>query len=228
MAPRWGAVHFQTVRSTCQQRDSGPQYAVGPAGTPPRHASLTISYYGRLLLSAGFIGGWDYWPLGLLAAGITGGLNAWRSRSDSSESGALVLRSFPNWEQTTFPVGLANTTNNRNDNPMQVTLDQLAYARSGDKGDGSNVGVVANSPEIYDYLVETLTPERVKSHFAGICLGSVERFEAPNLLALNFLLHDSLGGGGSASMKTDAQGKTHGLGLLLMKLDAPDHLVSSR
>ena len=108
---------------------------------------------------------------------------------------------------------------------MKVTLDQLAYARSGDKGDGSNVGVVAYSPEIYEFLKRELTTERVKEHFSEICFGDVDRYEADNLLALNFILHDSLGGGGSESLKTDAQGKTHGLGILFMEIDVPDDLA---
>ncbi len=107
---------------------------------------------------------------------------------------------------------------------MKTALSQLAYARSGDKGDGSNVGVVAYSPEIYEFLKQELTTERVKDHFSEICLGDVRRYEAPNLLALNFILHDSLGGGGTESLKTDAQGKTHGLGILFMQLDVPDDL----
>ncbi len=105
---------------------------------------------------------------------------------------------------------------------MKVSLSQLAYARSGDKGDGSNVGVVAYSPAAFDVLKQVLTPERVKEHFKGICFGAVDRYEAPNLLALNFILHDSLGGGGSESLKTDAQGKTHGLGMLYMEVEVPD------
>jgi len=99
----------------------------------------------------------------------------------------------------------------------KVPLSDLAYARSGDKGDGSNVGIIARSPEIYERLVKELTSERVKQFFHGICKGEVERFLVPNLLALNFILHDSLGGGGSASLKTDAQGKTHGLALLRLE-----------
>lgn len=108
----------------------------------------------------------------------------------------------------------------------KVKLKQLAYSRSGDKGDGSNVGVVANSQAIYDFLKQNLTPARVKQHFQAICFGDVKRYEAPNLLALNFILHDSLGGGGSESLKTDAQGKTHGLGMLEMELDVPESLLS--
>lgn len=107
---------------------------------------------------------------------------------------------------------------------MKISLSKIAYARSGDKGDGSNVGVVAYNQEIYDVLKERLTTDRVKEHFQEICFGDVDRYEAPNLLALNFILHDSLGGGGSESLKTDAQGKTHGLGILFMELDVPDDL----
>ncbi len=105
---------------------------------------------------------------------------------------------------------------------MKVALHRLAYARSGDKGDGSNVGVVAYTPEAYHLLLRELTTDRVKEHFSEICRGKVERFRADNLRALNFLLHDSLGGGGSESLKTDAQGKTHGLGILFLELDIPD------
>ncbi len=108
---------------------------------------------------------------------------------------------------------------------VKVPLSTIALARSGDKGDGSNVGVLARSPEIYEFLVNFLTEERVKKHFHAIAKGKVERFLAPNIHALNFLLHDSLGGGGSMSLKTDAQGKTHGLGLLLMEVDCPEALL---
>lgn len=104
-------------------------------------------------------------------------------------------------------------------------LFELAISRSGDKGDGSNVGVKANSPAIYDFLVKELTTERVKQHFSEICLGEVERYELPNIHSLNFILHDSLGGGGTETQKTDAQGKTHGLAMLHMELDVPDGLV---
>ncbi len=102
-----------------------------------------------------------------------------------------------------------------------VLLEQIAHARSGDKGDGSNVGLIAYTDAGYRLLRETVTAERVKRHFSQICFGEVERFEVPNLRALNFLLHDSLGGGGSESVKTDAQGKTHGQALLLMAIPLP-------
>jgi len=110
----------------------------------------------------------------------------------------------------------------------RIKLSEIAHARSGDKGDASNVGIVAYSREGYEWLRQHLTPERVKQHFHAICKGSVDRYEAPDLLALNFILHDSLGGGGSESLKTDAQGKTHGLGLLQMEIEAPDGFVVSR
>lgn len=107
----------------------------------------------------------------------------------------------------------------------RVKLMEIAIARSGDKGSGSNVGVMAKSPQVYEFLREQLTVERVKAHFREICLGKVERFELPNLRALNFILHDSLGGGGTETQKTDAQGKVHGLAMLHMELDVPDGLL---
>lgn len=110
---------------------------------------------------------------------------------------------------------------------MKAPLRKIAHARSGDKGDGSNVGLIANSPAAYQVILEQVTAERVKEHFAGFCRGRVERFEVPNLLALNFILHDSLGGGGTESLKIDAQGKTHGQGLLQMEVEVPDSLLGS-
>lgn len=107
----------------------------------------------------------------------------------------------------------------------RISLDQIAHARSGDKGDGSNVGLIAYTEAGYDLIRREVTAERVKAHFHAICHGPVERFEVPNLRALNFLLHDSLGGGGSESVKTDAQGKTHGQGLLRMELELPQGVV---
>ena len=104
----------------------------------------------------------------------------------------------------------------------KIQLRQIAHARSGDKGDSSNVGVLAHSREAYEVIKEQLTPGRVKAHFRDLVKGEVERFELPNLLGLNFILHDSLGGGGSESLKNDAQGKTHGQALLLMEVEVPD------
>jgi hypothetical protein len=101
----------------------------------------------------------------------------------------------------------------------KIRIADIAQARSGDKGDGSNVGVFANTRADWEFLRRVLTPERVKQHFAAICKGDVDRYEAENMLALNFILHDSLGGGGSESLKTDAQGKTHALALLRMEVE---------
>ena len=108
-----------------------------------------------------------------------------------------------------------------------VLLSRIAFARSGDKGEGSNVGVIARSAKAYAFLKEHLTCDAVKQHLAEINLGEVERFEADNMRVLNFLLEDSLGGGGSASLKTDAQGKTHGLALLRLELDVPDEVLAA-
>jgi len=102
---------------------------------------------------------------------------------------------------------------------MKIQLLQLAHARSGDKGDTANVGLIALRDEIYPILVREVTTERVKQHFKGICKGDVERFELPSLGALNFLLHESLGGGGTLSLMTDAQGKTFSTALLRMVIE---------
>jgi hypothetical protein len=107
-----------------------------------------------------------------------------------------------------------------------VRLIEIAHGRSGDKGDGSNVGIIARHPDLYPFLRETLTEEAVKQHMKHICKGKVERFELPNIGALNFVLHQSLGGGGTVSLKLDAQGKTHASLLLRMELDVPDDLLS--
>lgn len=105
---------------------------------------------------------------------------------------------------------------------MRVQLKELAHARSGDKGDTANIGLIALREELYPLLVREVTAERVKEHFRGICQGKVERFELPNLGALNFLLHESLGGGGTLSLMTDAQGKTFSTALLRMEIDISD------
>jgi len=102
---------------------------------------------------------------------------------------------------------------------MKIRLIDIAHARSGDKGDTGNVGVIARRKEYYPLLVKYLTPERVKEHFAGIAQGNVERFELPNLWALNFLLHQALGGGGTKSLKNDAQGKTLSSVMLRMEIN---------
>lgn len=108
---------------------------------------------------------------------------------------------------------------------MKVRLVDIAHARSGDKGDTANVGVIALKPEWYPFLANQLTPARVRRHFDGVITGGVERFELPNLNALNFLLHGALGGGGTLSLKTDAQGKVFSTAMLRMVLDVPDALA---
>src|SRR3712207_5758094 len=105
---------------------------------------------------------------------------------------------------------------------MRIQLLRLAHARSGDKGDTANVGLIALRDEFYPLLVREVTAERVKEHFRGICRGEVERFELRNLSALNFLLHQSLGGGGTLSLMTDAQGKTFSTALLRMEIEVAD------
>ncbi len=102
---------------------------------------------------------------------------------------------------------------------MKIELTKIAHARSGDKGDTANVGLIALRDEFYPILVREVTAEKVKEHFGEIVKGEVERFELPNLSALNFLLHESLGGGGTLSLMTDAQGKTFSTALLRMKIE---------
>ena len=105
---------------------------------------------------------------------------------------------------------------------MRIQLVDIAHARSGDKGDTANVGVIALKPEWYPLIARELTTERVAAHFRGAITGGVDRFELPNLRALNFLLHGALDGGGTLSLKTDAQGKVYSTALLRMMLDVPD------
>ena len=104
----------------------------------------------------------------------------------------------------------------------KIPLHAMAHARSGDKGESSNVGVLAYDDRGYELLREWLTPQRVRAHFGALVRGEVRRYELPNLRALNFILGDSLGGGGSSSLKTDAQGKTHGMAMLRMLVEVPD------
>jgi hypothetical protein len=110
---------------------------------------------------------------------------------------------------------------------MKIELTKLAHARSGDKGDTANVGVIAFKDEIYPILVREVTKDKVKAHFGEMVKGDVERFELPNLKALNFLLHESLGGGGTLSLMTDAQGKTFSTALLRMKIELSDEEAKS-
>ncbi len=106
-----------------------------------------------------------------------------------------------------------------------VKLLKIAHGRSGDKGNGSNVGIIARHEKIYPFLQENLTADRVKEHMKHVCKGDVERYEMPNIGALNFILNKSLGGGGTVSLKLDAQGKTHASQVLRMDIDVPEELL---
>jgi hypothetical protein len=110
---------------------------------------------------------------------------------------------------------------------MKVRLVDIAHTRSGDKGDTANVGVIALKPEWYPLIARELSTDRVRKHFQGMITGEVNRFELPNLNALNFLLHGALGGGGTLSLKTDAQGKVYSTAMLRMVLDIPDDEAKS-
>ena len=102
---------------------------------------------------------------------------------------------------------------------MKTKLIDIAHGRSGDKGDAANIGIIAYDEKGYKIIEKELTAERVKEHFEGICTGKVERYELPNIRALNFILHNTLGGGGTVSLKHDAQGKTLAAALLRMELE---------
>ena len=105
---------------------------------------------------------------------------------------------------------------------MRVRLLDIAHARSGDKGDTANVGLIALKPEWYGVLQKYVTLDAATAHFKGVIDGPVQRYELPNLKALNFLLHGALDGGGTLSLKTDAQGKVYSTALLRMTIDVPD------
>ena len=107
-------------------------------------------------------------------------------------------------------------------NMKKIKLIDIAHGRSGDKGDAANIGIIAYDDKGYEIIKKHLTGEKVKEHFAGICKGNVDRYELPNIRALNFMLHNTLGGGGTVSLKHDAQGKTLAAALLRMELDIPD------
>lgn len=109
----------------------------------------------------------------------------------------------------------------------RIPLVHLAHARSGDKGDTANVGIIAYRPEDFELLREQLTPAAVKDHFGEMVQGEVERFELPNLHALNFLLHGALDGGGTMSLMNDAQGKVFSTAMLRMEIEAPEEVVAA-
>lgn len=108
---------------------------------------------------------------------------------------------------------------------MNTQLLTVAHARSGDKGNRVNIGLIARGPEVYPLLREQVTAEVVEEYFGSICLGKVERYEMPNISALNFVLHDALDGGGTVSLKLDAQGKSYGAHLLRLSVEIPEQLV---
>ena len=102
---------------------------------------------------------------------------------------------------------------------MKIRLKDICHGRSGDKGDAANIGLIAYNKEDYELIKKEVTAEKVKKFFTGICKGEVERFEMPNINALNFVLHDTLGGGVTVSLKLDAQGKTLASALLRMEIE---------
>ena len=108
---------------------------------------------------------------------------------------------------------------------MRARLFLLAHGRSGDKGDMANIGVIARRDEWYEFLSRELTAERVRGFLGTLAHGEVERHELPNLSALNFLVHQALGGGGAISLRLDAQGKTYAQALFRMPLEVPPELA---
>lgn len=110
---------------------------------------------------------------------------------------------------------------------MKALLGRIAIARSGDKGDTANIGVIALHESAYPVIVQEVTTERIKKYFTSICLGEVERFELPNLGALNFLLHESLGGGGTVSLMLDAQGKTFAASVMGLEVEVPEAVLDA-
>jgi hypothetical protein len=109
-----------------------------------------------------------------------------------------------------------------NEADVKIPLSHIAHTRSGDKGDACNIGVIAYDEAHYPILLREVTAERVKRHFGSLVKGEVDRYELPNLGALNFVLHQALGGGGTVSLRTDAQGKTFGAALLALEIEAPE------
>jgi hypothetical protein len=141
-------------------------------------------------------------------------------RGRSAEVGAF----FANLQTPQQPLAIRDL--NGQPGP-RVQLEHLAHARSGDKGDSANVGVIAYDAAQYDLLRKQLTAERVKAHFGYLVKGPVERFELPNLHALNFLLHNALDGGGTVSLMNDAQGKVMSTAMLRMEIEVPDDVAKA-
>ncbi len=107
-----------------------------------------------------------------------------------------------------------------------VKLHEIAYARSGDKGSGSNVGLIFTSNDLYVWAVANLTEQKIATYFKSIAKGGVKRYLLPNINAMNYILFDSLNGGGSESLFNDAQGKTHGQALLKMEVLIPEEILN--
>ena len=110
----------------------------------------------------------------------------------------------------------------------RISLRELCGYRAGDKGDIANVALLADDEEVYDVIVREVTAAAVKAHFGSMVKGGVDRYEVPNVLALNFVMHDALGGGGPRSLRADALGKTLGGALVRMEIDVPEHLAGRR
>ena len=108
----------------------------------------------------------------------------------------------------------------------RVPLLKIAHGRSGDKGNLTNIGIIARHPDIYPFLIEQLTSSRVKEYMKHVCKGEVERYRMDNIEALNFVLHQSLDGGGTISLNADAQGKTYAMQLLRLELEVPKELLA--
>ena len=107
----------------------------------------------------------------------------------------------------------------------RLQLAQIALSRSGDKGNISDIYLFAKNRQIYELLINEVTIERVKEHFAGLCTGKVERYEVPNVLALKFVLHDALGGGSASSLRMDNLGKSLSAALLRMQVEVPENII---
>ncbi|MFH0844007.1 MAG: hypothetical protein V1930_00905 [Pseudomonadota bacterium] len=107
----------------------------------------------------------------------------------------------------------------------QILLKDLAFARSGDKGDVSNIGIMAKSKKIYDFLLKAITPEKVKEHFKGMAKGNVEIYPMPNINSLEIILRQALGGGATCTLRFDQTGKSMGQALLRFKVDADESLI---
>ena len=110
----------------------------------------------------------------------------------------------------------------------RLQLHELCGYRSGDKGDISNIALLADDQAVYDVIVREVTVERVKAHFGAFVTGDVVRYEASNVLALNFVLHGALGGGGPRTLRSDSLGKALGGALVRLEIEVPDELATRR